>query len=255
MKLESLVQFCDEYLGVSAHPDYRTAVNGLQVARTREEPVRRLAAAVDASEAVIEHAARAEVDLLVVHHGLFWEGLRPLTGRRYRKVRTLVDADVALYAVHLPLDAHAEVGNCALLARALGLEIDGRFGRYEGADLGWHGSLAEPEPRERFRERVSAAVAGGAVDVLPGGTGPVSRVAVVTGGGGSFIEEAARRGMDALVTGEGSHHTFVDAMELGIDVYYAGHYATETFGVKALCASLAERFELEWEFLDHPSGM
>lgn len=254
MDLESLVQYSDAYLGVGSHPDYRTALNGLQVARPHGAPVRRLAAAVDASAETIEAAGRIGADLLVVHHGLFWAGLQPITGRRYRKLHALIEAQMGLYSVHLPLDSHAEVGNCVLLAQALGVETDGRFGAYEGVELGWTGTV-EPTDRSDFAERVSAAVGGGPVQVLEGGSGTISRVAVLTGGGGSFLDEAARAGVDALVTGEGSHHTYVDAMELGLDVFYAGHYATETFGVKALCAHLAERFELEWSFLDHPSGL
>lgn len=255
MQLESLLQYLDGYLGVTGHPDYPTALNGLQVAGPPERPVRRLAAAVDASEATIRRAVEAGADVLLVHHGLFWDGLRPLTGRRYRKVRALLEGGVALYSVHLPLDAHAEVGNSALLAQALKLDVEEGFARHESVTLGWLGRLAEPLDRETFKRRVSAAVGDGHVTVLAGGPDRVQRVAVVTGGGGSFLNEAARAGADALVTGEGSHHTYVDAMELGVNVYYAGHYATETFGVQALCRHLAERFGLDWTFLDDPSGL
>jgi dinuclear metal center YbgI/SA1388 family protein len=245
----------DTYLDIGGHADYRTALNGLQVAGPTGRPVRKLAAAVDASEATIARAVETGADVLVVHHGLFWEGLRPLTGRRYRRVQALIEGGLALYSAHLPLDSHAEVGNSVLLARALGFEPEGRFARYEDVDLGWTGTLDPGLPREDLRARVSATVDGQQVTLLAGGPETIERVAVVTGGGGSFIEEAARTGAHALVTGEGSHHTFVDAMELGINVYYAGHYATETFGVQALCRHLAERFDLTWCFLDEPSGL
>ena len=184
---------------------------------------------------------------------MFWDGLRPLTGRRFRRVESLIRNGVALYSAHLPLDAHPELGNCVLLARALGLDVQGRFGEFEGRPIGFWGTPREWEPEALVR-RLEAAV-GGPVRVLDGGGESLAKVAVLTGGGGSFIEEAARSGMDALVTGEGSHHTFVDAHELGIHVLYGGHYATETFGVKALAAHVAERFDLEWTFLDHPSGL
>lgn len=255
--LASLVEYMDGLLGIPDHPDYRTALNGLQVEarKSENEDVRvvRIGAAVDTSEAVIDSAVEAGVDLLLVHHGLFWDGLRPLTGRRFRRVEALLRGGVALYSAHLPLDAHPEFGNCVLLARALELEGLGRFGEYEGRPIGFWGTPAEWEPAALLR-RLRAAV-GGPVRHIDGGGDSLSRVAVVTGGGGSFIEAAAREGMDALVTGEGSHHTFVDAHELGIHVMYGGHYATETFGVKALAAHVAQRFDLEWTFLDHPSGL
>lgn len=252
MELESLLQFMEELLAVSSFPDYPGAANGLQVAGPSE--VRRLAAAVDASQETFEAAAAAGADLLIVHHGIFWHGLRPLTGRRYRKVSTLIRAGLGLYAVHLPLDAHPELGNCILLARGLDLEVEGRFGAYEGEEIGWWGRCDGAGP-VAFRERVARAVGGGPVRLLAGGDHPVRRVAVVTGGGGAFLEEAAERGMDALVTGEASHHAYVDALELGVHLFLAGHYATETFGVKALASRVSERFRLPWEFLDFPSGM
>lgn len=253
MKLESLLQYLDGFLGVADHPDYGPALNGLQVEGTSD--VQRLAAAVDASEEVIDEAVKGGADLLLVHHGLFWDGFRPLTGRRYRKVRRLVNGGTALYSVHLPLDAHAEVGNAALLAAALGVEEREPFGDYKGSAVGWGGRLPEPLSRDALRARIATVLGDVPVHVIPGGPDLVSRVAVVTGGGASFTEEAAAGGWDALVTGEGSHHTHADAMELGVTVYLGGHYATETFGVRALAEHLAERFDLEWWFIDRPTGL
>lgn len=250
MDSESLFHYLDEYLGVADHPDYRTALNGVQVEGPEE--VRHLCAAVDASEEAIAEAARRGADLLLVHHGLFWEGLRPLTGRRYRKVAGLVEARLALYGVHLPLDSHPEVGNCAVLARRLGVDVQARFGSYEGTEIGWRGTLETG--RDALRSRIEEVVEG-QVRVIPGGPEEIRSVGVITGGGGSFVEEAARAGLDAYVTGEGSHHTYVDAMELGLNLYYAGHYATETFGVQALAAHVEERFGVTWEFVDLPSGL
>jgi dinuclear metal center YbgI/SA1388 family protein len=179
--------------------------------------------------------------------------VRPLTGSRFRKLARLVEADCGLYSAHLPLDSHPELGNCVLLALALGVEVEGRFGTHDGADIGWRGRVAR-QGRQELRAAVAEAV-GGSVRLLAGGREEVETVGVITGGGGSLIEEAVRAGLDAFVTGEGSHHTYVEAMEMGINVYYGGHYATETFGVKALAAHLAERFSLTWEFLDFPSGL
>lgn len=249
--LSALVEYMDRYLQTDTHPDYRTALNGLQVQGERD--VLKVAAAVDASVAVIADAVEWGADLILVHHGLFWDGLRPVTGRRYDRLKTLMDAGVALYSSHLPLDGHPEVGNCALLARALQLEVQGRFGSHDGTDFGWWGAPAEVERADLVRR--CEDVLGGPVHLLKGGPEALSRVAVVTGGGGSFIEAAAEAGMDTLVTGEGSHNTFVDAHEFGVNVIYGGHYRTETFGVKALAAHIAERFDLEWTFLDHPSGL
>ena len=253
MKLESILQYLDGYLGVAEHPDYAVALNGLQVEGTRD--VAKVVAAVDASEASIQEAVGRGADLMLVHHGLFWDGLKPLIGRRWRRVRPLVEAGVALYSAHLPLDGHAEVGNSALLARTLGLELEASFAPYQGADIGWWGTVAEGVSCEHLASRVSDALGGGPVHVIPGGPERIDTIGVVTGGGASFVEEAARLGLHALVTGEGSHHTHLAAMESGIHVFLGGHYATETFGVKALAEHVAERFGLEWSFVDQPTGL
>jgi len=248
--LEEILQYLDRTLGIPGFPDYDGAVNGLQV--EAPGPVTRVGAAVDANSLTISAAIERKIDLLLVHHGLFWEGLQPLTGRRYRRVLPLILNRVALYSAHLPLDAHPEIGNAAVLIRALGLEPGDRFGSFEEAPIGFE--IRVSESREAFRERVSTAV-GGPVQLIAGGPETLTRVGVVTGGGASFIREAAEAGFDALLTGEGAHHTFTDAMELGLNVYYAGHYATETWGVRALATRIQERFGVPWEFLDVPSGL
>lgn len=253
MKLESLLQYMDAYLGIPDHPDYPTALNGLQVAGA--DDVHRVAAAVDASEASIQAAAEVGADLLLVHHGLFWDGLQPVTGRHLRRLRPLLENGIAVYSAHLPLDSHAEVGNCALLGRALGLEARGRFAAYRGVDVGWWGELPEPVDVQGLAKLLARALGGGGVHVIPGGPDLVSRVGVVTGGGAGYTAAAAAAGLDALVTGEGSHHTHFDAMELGVHVLMGGHYATETFGVRALAEHIAERFDLEWDFIDQPTGL
>jgi dinuclear metal center YbgI/SA1388 family protein len=194
----------------------------------------------------------AGADLLIVHHGLFWSGNRPVTGRRYRRLSALLDAGVALYAAHLPLDVHEEVGNNVILARELGLTVEGRFGEHEGTPLGVWGTL--PLKRDTLAARLEE-VLGTSVKLIPGGRGTVERVGVLTGGGGSFVAAALAAGLDALVTGEGSHHTYFDAEEGGLNLYYGGHYATETWGVKALAAHLEDRFGLDWTFLDLPTGL
>jgi dinuclear metal center YbgI/SA1388 family protein len=262
MQLESLLQYLEGYLGVSSHPDYPTALNGLQVEGGRD--VRRLGVAVDASVASIEAAVERGVDAMIVHHGLFWDGLQPLTGRHLARIKPLIESGTSLYSCHLPLDSHAEVGNCAVLARAIGVEPTERFASYHGVPIGWWGRLPEPLDVGALEERVHEAVSvtGGAaagsaaaVHTIAGGPERIERVGVVTGGGASFVRDAAALGLDAFVTGEGPHHTHFDAIELGIHVLLAGHYATETFGVKALAAHLEDRFGLEWTFIDQPTGL
>jgi len=250
VRLHQVVEYLDTWLRTTEVPDYSAAFNGLQVEGTR--PIRRIAAAVDASEEAIRRAIASEADLLIVHHGMFWDGGVPVTGRRYRKLKLLIDAGVALYSSHLPLDLHPEAGNNALLANALGIELEGSFGGYKGVALGVWGRL------EVSREVLAARlddVLGRRVRLIAGGPEMLARVGVITGSGASMMDEALAIGLDALVTGEGQHHTYYDAIEKGINLYYGGHYATETFGVKAVCAQLAERFGFSWEFIDVPSGL
>jgi dinuclear metal center YbgI/SA1388 family protein len=250
VELRELTGYLDTYLDVDDTPDYPGALNGLQV--ESDGPIGRVAAAVDATEASIARAAEQGADLLLVHHGLFWNGNRPVTGRRYRRLRALLESGMAVYSVHLPLDAHPDVGNNAVLARELGVEVEGGFAEYQGLSLGVYGAL------ELTREALCARLdelLGGRVKLIPGGPERVRRVGVLTGGGGSFAGAALEAGLDALITGEGSHHTYFDAMEGGLNLYYGGHYATETWGVRALAEHIGERFDLEWSFLDLPTGL
>ena len=209
---------------------------------------RRLGAATDACLRTIELANEAACDLLLVHHGLFWGGSGPVVGPAYQRLAALFESGLGLYSSHLPLDTHDEVGNNVLLASALGLSPDGRFGSLLGIEgigvmTGFGGT------REELVKRVSTAL-GVEPRILPGGSGRIERLAIVSGGGGSMIAQAARSGADAFLTGEGNHHTYHEALELGIDVFYAGHYATETLGVQALARRTAGEFGLEWSFFD-----
>ena len=250
MKLQDLVEYLDDYLRVAEVSDAAVALNGLQVANRGE--VTRIAAAVDGSEAAIRAAIAAGCDLLLVHHGLFWDGNVPVTGRRYRRLRALFDHDVAVYSAHLPLDVHPEIGNNAVLARELGITVRGAFGEYKGVTLGVWGECAIT--REALAARLDDLL-GGRVKLIAGGRERIERIGVVTGGGGNMIGQAVAAGLDAYVTGEGAHHTYFDAMEGGINVYYGGHYATETWGVRALARHLEERFEVPWQFIEHPTGL
>jgi len=237
MRLADVTRYLDDYLRVGEVPDAPGALNGLQVANTGE--ITRAAAAVDLCEATVRLAAEARADLLLVHHGLFWGGPRPLTGPSYRRVASLLQCDIAVYSAHLPLDRHPEVGNNAVLARELGVSVRGEFGDLERMDL-----------RQRLTELL-----GSTPRLMAFGPARTRRVGIVTGGAGSLIGQAAAAGLDTYITGEGAHHTYFDAEELGLNVFYAGHYATETVGVKALAEHVHRRFGLPWVFLDHPTGL
>jgi len=251
MRLDQLAGYLDDYLRLRDEvADPPEALNGLQVANAGE--VTRLAAAVDLCEATIEMAAQAGADCMLVHHGLFWGGLRPLVGPAYRRVAGLVGRNIALYAAHLPLDRHPDVGNNPVLARLLGVAPRGEFGAYHGAPIGVWGEL--DTPRDDLGRQIAATL-GAVPRLLPFGPERVRRVGIVTGAGGSMIPQAAAAGLDTFITGEGPHWSFFDAEELGINVFFAGHYATETGGVKALAEHVSRKYSIPWVFLDHPTGL
>lgn len=247
-----MVRYLDDYLRIADVPDYEHALNGLEVENGGD--VTAIVAAVDASQqtidGVVANAPRGT--MLLVHHGLFWDGNLPVRGRRYRRLKALLDHDVAVYAAHLPLDIHPIVGNNAVLARDLGILDATTFDTWRGVPFGAAGPLIMA--REVLVQRVEELLST-QVRLIPGGPERTARVGVITGAAGSRIAAAAAAGLDTFVTGEGVHHTAFDALELGINVLYAGHYATETVGVKALAEHLAARFRLEWSFHDHPTGL
>jgi len=255
--LGSLTAYLDEYLRTAEIPDDPSALNGLQVENSGQ--IARIVAAVDASQQTIDRAVQSPGPaLLLVHHGLFWEGHRPLTDRRYRRIASLIRHDAALYSSHLPLDVHAEVGNNAILARLLGLTEVAPFGTYRGVTIGVTGQAPEGlHTRDGLCRSLAAGLGLPAtgLHLIAGGPDRVKRVGVITGAGGSMIAQAVGAGCDTFITGEGAAHTFFDATEWGINLVYAGHYATETLGVRALAEHLAGRFDLPWEFHDHPTGL
>ncbi len=252
MELADLVAHLDAHLRLRELPDYANAVNGLQLAN-RSGRVTRVAAAVDATLPVVRQAIEQQADLLIVHHGLFWSGLQPWTGAAFERMRLAIEAGLAIYSAHLPLDAHPEHGNNARLAAALGLVPDGGFLNYKGLDVGL--TCTTELAREELVARFTTALGGGRVHVCPGGPAVCRRIGLSTGGSGSEVAAAAAAGIDTFLTGEGPHWSYTLAEELGINVLYGGHYATETFGVKALAADLEQRFGLPWGFVDHPTGL
>ena len=248
--LQEIVAFLDAELRIAEIPDYPGAMNGLQL--ENGGTVTKVAAAVDASLAVVEEAVAGGADLLIVHHGMFWQGVQPLTRAFYRKIKTAMDGGLAIYSAHLPLDLHPELGNNALLAKAAGIRPEGAFMEWKGIRLGL---TAEAEiQRADLIARVAAAV-GGPVHFCPGGPEVVRKIGIITGGAGSEVAGCAAAGIDTFITGEGPHWSYPLAEELGLNVLYAGHYATETFGVKAAAGRLARDFGLATAFIDRPTGL
>lgn len=254
--LERVAAHLDSTLRIAEVPDYPGAVNGVQV--EHRGPVTRCAVAVDASLRTIEGAVAAGANLLVVHHGLFWSGVQPLRGRIYQRFQRLIANDVAVYSAHLPLDLHPTLGNNHLLAAALGLHPTAGFARFQSIDVGVRGetdietsSIIAALEQIASREGGTLTTAG----VEPGRR--TRRWAICTGAGASSdtLREAAAAGVDTLIVGEGPHHTGVEAPELGIAVLYAGHYATETFGVRALGAEIERAFGIPWTFVAAPTGL
>ncbi|MBA3891195.1 MAG: Nif3-like dinuclear metal center hexameric protein [Gemmatimonadaceae bacterium] len=255
-KLTDVVAHLDTLLNTAEIPDYPPALNGLQMENRGD--VTRVAVAVDFSLRTVEGAVAAGANLLVVHHGMFWGGLRAITGTHYTRISLLLQHDIAVYATHLPLDVHATLGNNALLATELGLEVTGGFARYQTIEVGVQGRCDCSTTQLVERARTLARQHGGEVVATPHDPARrTRRYAVCTGAGASSdtIREALANGVDTLIVGEGPHHTGVEAADAGLVIIYAGHYATETLGVKALGAHLEREFGLPWSFLDLPTGL
>ena len=246
----------DQLLRTSEIPDYPPALNGVQLENRGE--IQKVAAAVDFSRRVVEQTVASGANLLLVHHGMFWGGLRPISGRFYDCIAPLVRHDIAVYASHLPLDAHPTLGNNALLARELGLEPTGGFARYQTIDVGLQGSTELSTQTLVERARVVARRHGGDVIAPPlAESRTTKRWGICTGAGAdsNTIREALDAELDTLVVGEGPHHTAVEAADVGLAIIYVGHYATETFGVRALAQHLEATFGLMWEFIEAPTGL
>ncbi len=250
ISLSEVVAYCDRRLRTSEFKDYDGAANGLQV--ENRGTVTRVAAAVDASLATVRLATAAGADLLVVHHGLFWGPAHPWTGKRYELLRALLDANLAVYSSHFPLDAHPKLGNSVQLAAALGLRAREPF--FCSRDGYWGVRTTARLDRDELAQRL-VRVTGAVPRVIPAGPKTCRQIGIASGGAGGDLKLAAQEGVDTFITGEGPHWTYALAEEMGINVFYGGHYATETFGVKALATELARKFRLPWTFVDHPTGL
>lgn len=255
VELQTIVERIDALLPTST-PDYPSALNGLQFANSGT--VTRIAAAVDFAAHTVKAAVHEGANLLLVHHGMFWSGLQRMDGMRYERVRDLVKNDVAVYASHLPLDMHPTLGNNALLSHELGLDPIGTFGKFGAIEIGVRGETDLYTSELVVRATAFAARYAGVAVATPFVTGRrTRRWAVITGAGASSdtVREAMDAGVDTLIVGEGPHHTAVEAAERGLVIIYAGHYATETLGVRALATLVSAEFNLPCSFIDAPTGL
>ena len=255
MRLTEFVDRLDAELRTTDYADLDASANGLQVGPD-EGTVEHVAFAVDGVLETVEQAADASADVLVVHHGLSWGGIERVTGRTYDRLEPLFSNDLALYVSHLPLDGHQELGNAAGVAAVLGLEDRAPFGELGPEYVGQRGTATEPYTPAELRERLESELdtGGQPVQALEFGPEKIEDVAIVTGSGTDWLDEAVEAGADALVTGEGKGKAYHEAKEAEINVYLAGHYATETFGVRAL-QGLVEEWGLETTPLDVPTGL
>lgn len=251
-----IAAYLDRILRNSEVPDHPGAVNGLQLASSAD--IRRVAAAVDFSRTVIREAVGAGADLLLVHHGMFWGAPQPITGSRYETLALLIENQLAVYSSHLPLDLHPQFGNNVLLARELGLEPSSGFATFQNIVIGVSGNSDLPTTELAKRaSRFAADRGGNLVSTGFAHERVTRRWGICTGAGAdaNTIREAVQRGIDTIIVGEGPHHTAVTARDLDLVILYAGHYATETLGVRALSEHVATAFDVECCFIDAPTGL
>ncbi len=255
-KLAHIAAYFDDLLRTREIPDYDRALNGLQLENGGE--VDAIAAAVDYSATTVRAAVQKGANLLIVHHGMFWSGLRPITGHHREALALLLQHDVAVYSSHLPLDAHPDFGNNALLARELGLTVSGGFARFQNIEVGVSGSAEVSTKSLLSRLDSFARNHGGSTLATPFPPDHMTlRWGICTGAGADSgtIREAVERGLDTIIVGEGPHHTAVEARDLGLVILYAGHYATETLGVRALADMAGRQFGVRASFIEAPTGL
>ena len=243
--LSDIINFCNSRIAVDEIKDFSGAYNGLQI--ENDGSVTKIGAAVDAGLVSFKKATDENIDFLIVHHGLFWTPPTPLTGPNYQKIKNCIDKNLAVYGAHLPLDCHREIGNNAILASQLNLPQSGTFLNYEGNDIGLVTDCKIT--RKELTQRLHQIFPRGIHEIEYGPSNP-SKIAILTGSGQSAFEDIKRIGADTFITGELRQHHFNLAQELELNVYTCGHYATETFGVKALGEEVATKFNLPFQFID-----
>jgi len=249
MDILQLSHYLDNLLDIKEIKDSANAMNGLQVQNTGD--IKKVGLAVDLCMATIEKAIAAECNMMFVHHGMLWGGVKPIRGNFYDKISTMMCENLGLYSAHLPLDMHPVLGNNKVLAGQLELNELEPFGEYEGQKIGFKGrlkSLSAEELGAKLEDKL-----GSPVKVI--GSGEVQTLGVVSGGAADILSQAAVAGLDAYLTGEGSNHHYHEAIENECVLILAGHYATETGGVKAVGKHLEEQFGIKTEFIDYPTGI
>ena len=256
VSLEQLVDYLDKLLDTAACPDFPNAINGLQLANRGR--VTKVAAAVDFSTTTVNRAIAERANFLLVHHGMFWSGIQPVVGRSYSRMRQLIEADVAVYSSHLPLDRHSSFGNNVLLAKTLELEPSGGFARYKEIFIGVQGTADVPTSTLVERARVFSRAHGGETIATAMESSRVTRrwaMCTGAGAGAETLAEASQNGIDTLIVGEGPHWTAIDADERNIAIIYMGHYATETLGVFALADEITREFGIASVKISAPTGL
>jgi dinuclear metal center YbgI/SA1388 family protein len=254
--IHEIAGYADELLETGTTPDYPNALNGLQLENQSE--ITGIAAAVDFSTRAINGAIGMNANLLVVHHGMFWDGAGPLRGPSYKRLRLLLENDIAVYSSHLPLDRHPTLGNNVLLAKQLGLKPDAAFAEFEGIFIGVSGESEIETTTLIERARRFAKSCGSDVRTTPVGKNrETKRWAICTGAGASAgtLKEVCEMKIDTLIVGEGPHWTAIYAEENELAIIYAGHYATETLGVHALVEHLGNRYSISSSFVSAPTGL
>lgn len=249
IRRDKLTAHLDEYLRVATIPD--VSPNGLQV--QGRAVIECVSLAVDASLQTIRAAVRRRSDFMIVHHGLWWGKHVQITGNQYERIAALIHGNLSLYAAHIPLDCHEEVGNNVQLARRFGLDVVEPFGEYRGIRIGVICAPRRPISRNTLARAITRQL-GASPDVLAFGPDRIHRVAIVSGNGAMLAEPARKEGCDTLVTGESSHAAWHPAREAGINLVFAGHYATETVGLEALAEHLKQQFQIKNHFLSAPTG-
>ncbi len=255
MELSEFVDRLDTELRTDDYADLDASANGLQVG-PNAGPIDHVAFAVDGVRETFDRAIDAGADALVTHHGISWGGFDRVTGRTYDRIAPLIENDLALYVSHLPLDGHQQLGNAAGVADVLDLEDRAPFGELGPEHIGQRGVTADSYTPAELRDRLASELetGGQSVQLLEFGPSEIEAVAIVTGSGTDWLDEAVDVGADALVTGEGKQKVYHEAREAGINVVLAGHYATETFGVRAL-QELADEWGLETTYFEVPTGL
>jgi len=254
--LSNIVEYADKYLRIREVGDWPNALNGLQIENSGR--VTKIGAAVDVSTCVLTEAAKRDINLLIVHHGLFWAGLRPVTRAFRRQLKLAFENDIAVYSAHLPLDLHSQVGNNALLAKSLGLRSTTPFFEEKGQLIGIKARISMS--RDELLRKLEKSL-GGKAKAFKCGPQRTKAIGIITGGAGGEIYRLAEesepdgRFIDTFITGEAPHWAAIAAEELGINLFLGGHYATEVFGVKALATHLSQKFKVSWEFLEFPTGL